>query len=79
MEFSLVISHASARQKKIIAWKMIENHFSLINHTAFATISQLLRYFRTQLSIPKCSLPQELMRGRLELYSLHSMPQQGTI
>lgn len=42
-------------------------------------ISQLLRHFRTQLSIPKCSLPQELVRGRLELYSLHSMPQQGTI
>lgn len=43
------------------------------------TISQLLRHFRTQLSIPKGSLPQELVRERSELYSLHSMPQQGTI
>lgn len=60
-----VISHACARQKKIFAWKVIENQSDQSSH-CFCSISQLLLHFQSQL-YPQVFLPLGTHEGTLRV------------
>lgn len=59
---------------------MIKNHFSLTTHTAFAPTSSTSAAFTGSTLHPEVFPAPGTREGPfIELYSLHSMPQLGTI